>query len=227
MSNHGIISDDWIVSYAAGSLSEAHALIVASHVEFHTELQKKLSDAEAIGGVLMEQTEPSTLSDKAFDLVWTKINESPDNKPTGETQDAEARFKQTSEINSDLPPSLRNYLGKELEELDWRLMGPGMKQKRLWTGPSSECLWLLKARGGTKIPIHDHRGGEMTLVLQGSYHVGDQPYTPGLIEIADIETENHQPVIDPGKDCICLVVTEAPIKLHSLIGRALQPFIGL
>lgn len=227
MSNHGIISDDWIVSYAAGSLSEAHALIVASHVEFHADLQEKVADAEAIGGVLMEQAEPSVLSSKAFDNVWEKIEQSPVSKQSSETHAIKASAKQISERESKLPPSLQKYLGKELDELDWRLMGPGMKQKRLWTGPNGECLWLLKARGGTKIPIHDHRGGEMTLVLQGSYHVGDQPYTPGLIEITDTDIQNHQPIIDPGKECICLVVTEAPIKLHSFIGRLLQPLIGL
>jgi putative transcriptional regulator len=77
------------------------------------------------------------------------------------------------------------------------------------------------------VPAHDHNGIEMTLVLQGSYHVGEGLYASGMLEIADDDTTNHKPVIDQGEDCICLVVTEAPIKIHSLIGRLVQPFIGL
>lgn len=106
-------------------------------------------------------------------------------------------------------------------------MGPGLSQVRLWTGPRDERLWLLKAKGGAKVPAHDHNGIEMTLVLQGSYHVGEGRYASGMLEIADDDTTNHKPVIDQGEDCICLVVTEAPIKIHSLIGRLVQPFIGL
>ena len=77
------------------------------------------------------------------------------------------------------------------------------------------------------MPLHDHTGLEMTLVLRGSYHVGDKRFGPGLLELADKDVTNHQPMIDEGEDCICLVVTDAPIRLHSFIGRMIQPFIGL
>ena len=77
------------------------------------------------------------------------------------------------------------------------------------------------------MPVHDHRGTEFTLVLRGSYHVGDQHFTPGQMELAGPETLGHQPIIDEGEDCICLAVTDAPIRPYSLIGRMVQPFIGL
>ena len=50
MTRHGIITDDWILSYASGALSEAHALVIASHCHYHPELQQKVQDAETIGG---------------------------------------------------------------------------------------------------------------------------------------------------------------------------------
>jgi len=107
------------------------------------------------------------------------------------------------------------------------MMGPGMSQVRLWTGPNDERLWLLKAKGGVSIPTHDHNGIEMTLVLKGSYTVDGQRYSKGMIEIADGDVEGHTPIIDEGEECICLVVTEAPIRIHSFLGRMVQPFIGL
>jgi putative transcriptional regulator len=214
MNNQGIIPDEWIVSYASGALSEAHALVVASHCHYHAELQDKIVEAEDIGGALMENSKPSQVSNHLFDDLMNKIDQLP------------ADFSQASNDNG-LPAPLAEYLGKPLDQLKWSMMGPGLSQVRLWTGPNDERLWLLKAKGGAKVPTHDHNGLEMTLVLQGSYHVGSDCYNPGMIEIADDDTKNHMPIIDKGDDCICLVVTEAPIKIHSFIGRLFQPFIGL
>jgi len=214
MTAHGIIPDEWIVSYASGALSEAQALVVASHCHFYPSLQEKIIDAENIGGALMENSEPSEVSNLLFEELMNKI----DNLPIEELKPSN---------DNGLPTPLANYLDQPLDQLKWRMMGPGLSQVRLWTGPNDERLWLLKAKGGAKVPAHDHNGLEMTLVLKGSYHVGNDCYSSGMLEIADNDTTNHMPMIDHGEDCVCLVVTEAPIKIHSLIGRLVQPFIGL
>ncbi|MGY8985227.1 MAG: ChrR family anti-sigma-E factor [Sphingomonadales bacterium] len=214
MKPFGLINDEWILSYAAGSLSEAHALMVATHCHYHPELQEKIIFAEGIGGELMENMEPTPISNQRFDELLTEIDNLPiENK--------------VPSINSSLPNPLAEYLDGSLDQIKWRLMGPGLYQKKLWKGQNGLKLWLLKARKGTKIPIHDHKGLEMTLVLKGSYHVEDRHYTTGMIEIAEPGLKNHQPKIDKVEDCICLVVTEAPIYLHSFIGRLMQPLIGL
>jgi len=215
MKNNGIVPDEWIVSYASGALSEAHALVVATQCHFHPDLQEKVNAAEDIGGSLMEDSEPSNMSNHTFDDLMKQIDtlQAYDLQPLND---------------NDLPTPLADYLGnRSLNQLDWRLMGPGLSQVRLWTGPNDERLWLLKAKGGTKMPSHDHSGLEMTLVLKGSYHVGQDCYSPGMLEMADDNTVDHMPIIDQGDDCICLVMTEAPIKFNSLIGRLLQPFTGL
>ena len=64
----GIVPDEWIVSYASGALSEAHALVIASHCHFHPDLQKKVKTAEDIGGLLMEDSEPSSLSNDLLQI---------------------------------------------------------------------------------------------------------------------------------------------------------------
>lgn len=220
MKPHGVIGDEWLVSYAAGSLSDAHALIVAAHASYQPELQVKIDTAEAIGGDLLGSGEPVSVSDTLLEDTFAKLE-------IDDTKQAAADSGCILSTDTDLPDCLREYLGTNLDDLNWKLMGPGMRQVKLATGPEGESLWLLRARGGTVIPEHDHRGTEMTLVLRGSYHVGADHYTPGLIEMADADLMNHQPMIDNGQDCICLVVTEAPIKLKSFIGRMVQPFIGL
>jgi len=212
-----MIPEEWVVSYAAGSLSEAHALVVASHIDYHPEIQKKLADAEAIGGLFLENNEITTVSDDMFDDILGRLDEEITTIPQ----------KNDAKSESDLPKSLMDYIDGNLYDLKWKAMGPGLSQVRLWTGPNDERLWLLRAKAGTTIPMHDHRSLELTLVLQGSYQANGERFKPGMIEVADEHTHSHQPIIDEGEECICLVVTEAPIKIHSLIGKVVQPFIGL
>ncbi|WP_262690505.1 ChrR family anti-sigma-E factor [Kordiimonas aestuarii] len=221
MTKTGLLPDEWLVSYASGALSEAQALVVASHVDYHEELKAKVADAEAIGGCLLEGIVPERLSEDALERTLAALAVLDDA--------AEALVEPVGSSVADIrmPAPLAAHLNMGLDELKWRFMGPGMRQVKLQAYENGERLWLLRARGGTEMPFHDHRGTEFTLVLTGSYRVGDKHYTPGLIELAGPEVTNHQPIIDEGEDCICLVVTDAPIKLHSLIGRMFQPFIGL
>ena len=212
-----MIPEEWVVSYAAGSLSEAHALVVASHIDYHPEIQKKLADAESIGGLLLENNEITTVSCDMFDDILGRLDEEITSIPQ----------KTDAKPESNLPKPLMDYIDGDLSDLKWKAMGPGLSQVRLWTGPNDERLWILRAKAGTKVPMHDHRSLELTLVLQGSYQAGGERFKPGMIEVADEHTHNHHPIIDEGEECICLVVTEAPIKIHSLIGKVVQPFIGL
>ena len=213
------VPDEWLLAYAAGSLSEAQSTLVATHASFHPELQEKITDAENIGGALLSDAETATLSDGFFDRLMDRIDTGSDGADTTSvTHVTEA---------SSLPAPLAEYLGGGLEKVKWRYMGPGLRQAKLWTGKNGEKLWLLKAQGGTEMPEHGHRGTEMTLVLQGSYTVDGHRFDVGDLEIASADIEDHQPIIDEGEDCICLVVTEAPIKLKTFVARAFQPFIGL
>lgn len=216
-----IIPDEWIVAYAAGNLSEAKSTLVATHASYHHSLQGKIAAAEDIGGALLGTADDAPLSDGFFDRLMDQIEEQDNNNSVDETNASNAA------VDPHIPQPLADYLGGSLDSLKWRFMGPGMKQVKLWTGDDGEKLWLLKAKGGTEIPEHGHSGNEMTLVLQGSYCVEGHRFGVGDLEIAEDAIEDHRPIIDAGEDCICLVVTEAPIKLKSFIARAVQPFIGL
>lgn len=219
MTKYGNLPEEWIASYASGQLSDAKSLFVATHITYHPELQDTLQKAEAIGGNLIENSDTAELAPDALEHVFARI----DSLPADEV--AAAKLETSSAF--DTPPPLAKHLQKNLSDLKWRFMGPGMSQVKLWQDDNGDRLWLLRAKGGTEMPVHDHRGTELTMVLQGSYTVEGVRFGPGEVEIADSSTENHRPMIDEGEDCICLVVTDAPIRLHSVVGRLFQPFIGL
>ena len=67
---------------------------------------------------------------------------------------------------------------------------------------------------------------ELTLVLRGAFKDDSGHYCAGDIEIADDSIE-HTPIADMCEDCICLAVTEAPIRFTSIFYRALQPFFKI
>ncbi len=215
------IPDEWLLAYAAGNLSEAKSTLVATHASYHPELREKINDAEHIGGALLSDADSADLSDGFLDRVLDQID-------AIEKNDTPAVETKSNHVDDPrIPAPLAEYLGHGLDDVKWRFMGPGLRQAKLWTGKNGEKLWLLKARGGTEMPEHDHRGTEMTLVLQGSYTVDGHRFGVGDLELAAGDIVDHRPIIDEGEDCICLVVTEAPIKLKTMIGRAFQPFIGL
>lgn len=219
MTKFGNLPEEWIASYASGQMSDAKSLFVATHIAYHPELKDTLQKAEAIGGNLIETAEAVELAPDALEHVFARIDGLPADSIAAEKLEQSERY--------DTPAPLAEHLQKNLSELKWRFMGPGMSQVKLWQDDNGDRLWLLRAKGGTRMPVHDHRGTELTMVLQGSYTVDGTRFGPGEVEIADSNISNHQPMIDDGEDCICLVITDAPIRLHSFVGRMFQPFIGL
>lgn len=85
---------------------------------------------------------------------------------------------------------------------------------------------LLYIPAGVAVPDHGHNGMELTLVLQGAFADEADCFRRGDIEIADEGTE-HQPIAQAGLDCICLAVTDAPLKFRGFLPRLAQPFLGI
>ncbi len=85
---------------------------------------------------------------------------------------------------------------------------------------------LLRIPAGKPVPEHSHGGRELTLVLAGSFSDETGRFARGDIEDAD-ENLEHQPIADEGEDCICLAVTDAPLKFRSWFVRMVQPVLGI
>ena len=87
-------------------------------------------------------------------------------------------------------------------------------------------VFMLKAAPGTSLPHHTHTGTELTLILKGAYaHEGGR-FGAGDFEEADGSVD-HQPVVEPGDECICLVAMEGQLRLLGLLGRIMQPFVRM
>ncbi len=125
-----------------------------------------------------------------------------------------------------LPKPLRDYVGGDIDSVRWKALGKGAAQLRLKTGDGETQVRLLRIPAGKPVPEHSHRGRELTVVLTGAFHDGETLFERGDVEDAD-DSIQHIPTATMDADCICLAVTEAPLRFRSWIVRALQPILGI
>jgi putative transcriptional regulator len=212
------ISDDFLVEYAAGSLSEGWSLAVASHLALCPECRRRLAAMEGAAGALLEKMGQTGNEDNA----WAQFKaRAPDIK----AEEVLPRGKAISGL-AVLPEPLRSYVGGDLADLKWRALGRGAYQILIDTADKDTQVRLLRIPAGKPVPEHTHEGRELTLVLTGSFHDGADLFARGDIEEADGDLL-HTPTATEGEDCICLAVTEAPLKFSSWIVRLIQPILKI
>jgi len=208
------LSDQLLMSYAAGELPEAFNLVVATHVSLCDECRAQLASFEAVGGAMIETTAMAAMSDDSLAACMDRID--------GLSQATARRPLRGAGV---FPAPLADYVGGGPEKVRWRNVGMGVKQAMIRTGKNASAR-LLYIPGGQAVPDHGHRGLELTLVLQGAFRDDSDRFGPGDIEIAD-EAMQHTPVAEVGQVCICLAATDAPLRFNGLIPRLAQPFFGI
>ncbi|NOE18926.1 transcriptional regulator [Ruegeria atlantica] len=208
------LTDDLLMAYAAGSLPEAFDLMVATHLSLCDHCRARAESYDAVGGhVLEEQTESIAMSDKSLAATMALISKgAPAAKPAHPNC-------------SVLPAPLQDYVGGTVSDIRWKPIGMGVKQAILPT-TSEASARLLFIPAGTAVPDHSHNGIELTMVLQGAFSDEVDRFARGDVEIADEDLE-HTPVADISEDCICLAVTDAPLKFTKLMPRLFQPFLRI
>jgi len=71
-----------------------------------------------------------------------------------------------------------------------------------------------------------HTASEWTCVFEGAFRHDLGRYGAGDFDEAD-ESVEHNPAVEEGMPCICLVALQGDIELQSWVGRLIQPFIRL
>lgn len=212
------LDDATLLRFASGDLDEAFAVVVASHLAMCGQCRQAARMAEEIGGHLLELGEPAALSGGAVDRVMAMLESG------GET----IRRRQPQPAgDGDVPVPLRRFVGPRLEDIHWTFVAPGVRKHTI--SPPSEkasSLYMLNIAAGKAVPEHGHGGEEITLILSGAYR--DELGRFGRGDVADLDEQvEHQPQVEPGAPCICLVATEAPTRFKGFFSRLLQPLVGI
>jgi putative transcriptional regulator len=216
------ISDELLLEYASGALGEGWSIAVATHLAMCPSCRRRLSLMENAGGSFLEAIEVERHDDE--DQSWAALRSRliGDGPRHGRTP---AKI-ETAHVQARVPEPLRSYLGGDLDTLKWKSLGVGAAQFIVKIQDGSASVRLLRIPAGKPVPEHSHGGRELTLVLGGCFRDGSDFYGAGDFEEADPST-NHQPIAMPGEDCICLAVTDAPLRFRSLLVRLIQPLLGI
>lgn len=214
MSVNHHLDDATILRYAAGDMHEAFAVVVASHLAMCSVCRKAVRAAEEAGGALIEAVEAAPLADDAFERMMAAMDAGPPIE----------RIK--APVAGDMPVPLRRYAGAQLADVAWKFAAPGVRKAVLPLETEGATLFMLSIAPGRVVPEHSHGGAEMTLVLSGAYCDRFGRFDVGDIADHDEDVE-HQPMVDGEERCICVVATEAPTQFKGLMGRLLQPLVGI
>jgi putative transcriptional regulator len=206
--------DELLMAHAAGRLPEPLALVVATHLALSPAARERYGRFEALGGVFLDETQPTALAADSWDRLLARLDDEPAaTRPGGEEKASESR----------LPRPLRDYLPGPLESLRWRNYGTAAEYELPLRTPGFRTT-LINVRAGKRVPRHTHEGNELTVVLEGAFHDATGRYRRGDLAIAD-RSIDHRPTAEKDRDCLCLAVTDAPLRLTGPFGRLLNPFL--
>ena len=220
--------DDLLIAYASGTIEEPIALLVATHLAFCPRCRKEVERLEALGGTLLENETAESVEADSLAAVMARLDEPAPEAPTPEApKDAivSAPHQASHDGGLRLPAPLRDYLGDGLDRLDWKSYR-GFDEAELLLETPGLRTRLMRIKAGTAMPAHTHEGNELTLVLTGGFSDEHGHFLRGDVAEADPSVK-HVPVADEGEDCLCLAVTDAPLRLTGPIGRLLNPFLRI
>jgi putative transcriptional regulator len=209
-------SDDVLMAYAAGTLQQGPALVVAAHLALTPHSAARVREFESVGGAALEQAPVAELSIDALEKTLARLE--------GESA---AQVMPRGNWLADMPDGL--VLPAPLEHYDigrWKFLSPGVQWSSIGKGgPARSRPMLLRAKPSMVLPEHTHAGTEYTLVLKGMLHDATGDYHVGDLIVVDASLE-HQPAAGPDEECICLVVVDGRLRMKSLLGRIVQPLLG-
>jgi putative transcriptional regulator len=204
-----------LLAFAAGTVGEAHGILVASHLAMCPTCRIALRKAESLGGGILESLTEQAVSDICRAATLASL-------------DSVVAPNSSTKPKSDLPLALARAMGDvSLADIRWHKRAPGVSTFDVPLSKGSKTkLKLMKLGHGRAMPEHGHGGEELTLILKGSYHDHMGRFSPG--DVADLDHEvEHQPIVDSEEDCICVVAFETQAKFKGFWARLAQPFVGI
>jgi putative transcriptional regulator len=207
-------TSDQLVEYAAGSTTGALSIAVATHLHFCHECRTRVSELESTAAVLFEKQESVALAADSFAKLMQRIKTEPMVKSQSMASRTPSRF----------PPVVDKLIRGRLESLDWNAPMKNLRTTRLMVDESGLILGLHHMRAGGRVPHHQHRGNEISVVMEGGFSDEIGTYGPGDFVHLSLE-HSHSPQAHADGDCWMLSLVEAPVKLTGPIGWVVNPFL--
>ena len=221
-----------LLDYVTGALDRPLEILVETHISLNSQSAKQLRMLMQLGGILLEECEPVSLSEGALDAVMQEISDLEDTDTHNQasatiTQDNIVSFTPPSNATSTthLPRPLADYIPDLSCDKSWRRISKGLSQCRITFNGTEVEANIYRIAPGTAIPVHSHEGTEVTLVLAGGFTDETGAFGPGDIAIQETGA-THKPVADDDGECIVFAINEGNIRLANPIGRVLSYLVN-
>ena len=213
--------EEYLLDYTAGSLTQGWSLAIATHLTFCSKCRKDTADIEALGGTMLETIETTNLEETTVEQALEKAEQL---RGSNNLMSKKTALKEKS-LNQ-IPSLLLPHLHNRKNEVSWKRLGFGINQSLLKTSDRTTTARLLKIPGGRSVLEHSHNGPELTVVLSGKFSDETGTYCKGDFQQADKEV-THRPQTIGQEPCVCLLVTDFPLKFTGSMGRLLQPILRI
>src|ERR1700761_4950153 len=197
-------SEDLILDLARGALEPGRALVIATHLNACPACRAATRFAEAVGGALVAEIEPSELAPDALARAMAGIARPPP-PPTKPPAQPDGWIR--------VPPDVL-----EAAHRHRRWAAPGVWVANITGNPKAgPRSYLLGVAAGMAVPEHTHKGAELVCVLKGAFEDRGVIYGPGDFAESD-EAVEHRPHVTRDSECVCLAAADSALVPRELIG---------
>ena len=220
-----LTTDTLLMRYAAGVLPPYESMLMAAYLTVSEHARARMASFEAEGGRMIENVDPVSVTQNCLNniLAMTQPQQQPCDERATPCPDTAAKDEDCT-----IPKLLRKLVNAHCpqQKLQWDHLSPGICKIDITlcrSEPKSRRLRLMKLAPHQPTPTHHHFGTEITLVLEGGYTDETGSYRRGDMVIVTDPDLHHSPrAMDTG--CVCLSLTEAPLRFDSLAMQMLNIF---
>lgn len=208
-------SEETLAAFVNASLDEGNSLVVATHLAHCIECRSAVRAMNEVAGELLERSDTTGISSDAREACLARLDDTP-----VET-DAPATATDWTPADRPMAPVSLYEGGK------WQWVGPGVYRQFIAVPDDTGTrVFMLKAAPGTRLPDHRHVGTEWTCVLKGAFRHDHGRFGAGDFDEADSSVD-HNPFVEEGEECICLVALNGHVEMTGWLGRLIQPLVRL
>ncbi|MDP1932828.1 MAG: ChrR family anti-sigma-E factor [Gammaproteobacteria bacterium] len=227
----------FLTDFAAANLPLSEAVCVSAHLEFCGKCRAHVQQLADIGGHMLSRLQPQEVEKTSFERLMSRIGSGDGAQqavadailptPSVAASEPVVAVEESSRASAAgvfLPRALRRLSAGGLHNLSWVQLGNALRVAPVRISGDVRETAIYDIKAGGRMPEHEHRGEEITVLLKGSFSDAEGSYNRGDFVVRNAG-EAHQPMATQDTDCICLVSLEKPVRPRAWFYRLLEPYV--
>jgi putative transcriptional regulator len=213
-----------LVEYTNGSLPWGLSLAVKAHIQLCAHCRQHAAQMNVLGSLQLLDVPKEAVADDSFHRLMARIQNTQHEKQPLNTQTPAIKVAiaaNTQFCRSPLPEIIQKLIPAKMR---WQKISRSLSMSRLQTGQQQYEVAFHKINKGGTVVEHDHKGLEVTLVLDGSFSDENGIYQRGDFLVRE-PGHIHRPTAALNQDCLCLSIAAAPVKVTGVLGKFINPFL--